>query len=81
MSQKGVVVLAVPLLILLVIGAVVFILISQGILKIPLQNVNLPILKQEPKVTLQTQYLNPFDKNAQYVNPFAGYKNPFDFLK
>ncbi len=29
----------------------------------------------------QTEYDNPFDKTAQYVNPFSSYKNPFDSLK
>lgn len=37
--------------------------------------------KKEASVSLQTQYKNPFDKSAQYVNPFAQYKNPFDALK
>jgi len=32
-------------------------------------------------VKLKTQYKNPFDKDTQYVNPFSGYKNPFDQLK
>lgn len=29
----------------------------------------------------KTAYNNPFDKSAQYVNPFSSYKNPFDSLK
>lgn len=37
--------------------------------------------KKGASVSLQTQYKNPFDKSAQYVNPFAQYKNPFDALK
>lgn len=81
MNQKGVIALAVPLLFLLIAAVLVFILISQGIVKIPLKNINLPGVKKEPTVSLQTQYQNPFDKNAQYVNPFSEYKNPFDNLK
>lgn len=79
-GEAGVVALAVPLLLLLIIGAVVLILISQGIIKtsgLP----KLPGVKKEPTVYLQNQYKNPFDKNAQYVNPFSQYKNPFDALK
>lgn len=51
-------------------------LIWQGKVKTPLTSPN----KQEPNVSLQTIYDNPFDKNAQYVNPFDTYKNPFDSL-
>lgn len=36
---------------------------------------------KEPTVTLKEEYQNPFDKEAQYVNPFSDYKNPFDSLK
>lgn len=72
MNQKGVVALAVPLLLLLAAAAVIFILLSSGVLK---------KTTKEATVQLQNQYQNPFDKNAQYVNPFSGYKNPFDSLK
>ncbi len=37
--------------------------------------------KKEPDVLMKTEYENPFAKNAQYVNPFSQYKNPFDRLK
>lgn len=33
---------------------------------------------QQPTVELKTEYNNPFDKSAQYVNPFSEYKNPLD---
>lgn len=36
---------------------------------------------QQSNVSLKKEYKNPFDKNAQYVNPFSQYKNPFDSLK
>ena len=80
MNQRGVVALAVLLLLLIAAAAVIFILLYSGILK----KTTLPTLpgqKKEPKVELQKQYQNPFDKNSQYVNPFSGYKNPFDALK
>ena len=35
----------------------------------------------DPTVALQTVVKNPFDKTSQYVNPFSGYKNPFDTAK
>lgn len=84
-SQRGIIQLVVPLL-LLVIGAVLlYLLVSQGVVKLP----QLPSLStlpklttsKEPTVALQKQYQNPFDKSAQYVNPFSEYKNPFDALK
>lgn len=37
--------------------------------------------KEEPVVTLKSDYVNPLDENAQYVNPFYEYKNPFDLLE
>lgn len=79
-SQKGVIALVVPLLLLLAAAAIIFILLSSGVLKkttLP----SLPGQKKEPTVQLQKQYQNPFDKNSQYVNPFSGFKNPFDALK
>lgn len=79
MNQKGVIALAAPLLLLIAIAAVLFILISLRIIKNPLKS--LPGARKEPTVSLQTQFINPFDKSAQYVNPFASYKNPFDALK
>lgn len=82
MNQKGVVHLAVPLLLLLAAAAVIFILISQGLIKIPSKIApSLPGQKKEPTVQLQKQYQNPFDKTSGYKNPFSGYKNPFDALK
>lgn len=63
-----------PVLILaLVLGAGLYFLITAGVISNP--------FTKKAKVQLQTQYQNPFDKNAQYVNPFATYKNPFDTLK
>lgn len=80
--ERGVVALTIPLLLLLAIAAVLFILISQGLIKIPSKALpTLPGQKKEPTVELQKQYQNPFDKSSQYLNPFSGYKNPFDALK
>lgn len=79
-AQSGVVTLAVPVLLLIIIAVILYILFSQGIIKAP-TTPSLPGLKKEPTVSLQNQYQNPFDKSAQYVNPFSEYKNPFDALK
>lgn len=46
-------------------------------LKKPLTSEN----KTASEIQLKTEYQNPFDKKTQYVNPFSGYKNPFDQLK
>lgn len=80
LNQAGVIHL-IPLLIVLVIVAVIGFLIYQGVIKTPLSNVIPGKQAQQPEVSLQTQYQNPFDKNTQYVNPFSSYKNPFDALK
>lgn len=79
-NQVGVIHL-IPLLIVLVIVAIVGLLLYQGVIKTPLNNVIPGNQSQQPEVSLQTQYQNPFDKSSQYVNPFSSYKNPFDSLK
>lgn len=79
-KQQGVIHLALPLFFLLAIAAVFFALIYFGILKNPFGN--LPFLSQkQPKVTLKSEYENPFKKETQYVNPFETYKNPFTVAK
>ncbi|MBI2196710.1 hypothetical protein HYU45_03850 [Candidatus Daviesbacteria bacterium] len=80
MNQKGAIALVAPIILLLIVGAVVFFLVSKGLIKSPLSSIKLPGLSKEPTVSLQTGYKNPFDKSAQYVNPFSGYKNPFDSI-
>lgn len=78
MNQKGVVALAVLVLLLLVV-AVSFFFVSRGIIPLPSKLTQaLPGKGKEPTVSLQTQYQNPFN---QYINPFSSYKNPFDSLK
>ncbi|MBI2040365.1 hypothetical protein HYT18_04800 [Candidatus Microgenomates bacterium] len=82
MNQKGVIHLALPLILLLFVAVLTFVvLIYFGIIKNPLKTLTVPGVKKEPTVSLQNQYQNPFDKSTQYVNPFASYKNPFDALK
>jgi len=78
-KQKGVIHLALPLLLLLIVGAVFVILLATGILKNPFKNI--PFLSKigpaGPKVEVKSEYKNPFKKETQYVNPFNSYKNPF----
>lgn len=80
MKQKGFIHLFLILIILLIlIGAAFFGLVSLNIIKNPFQN--LPFIGQignkSAQVEMKTEYENPFDKNTQYVNPFEEYKNPF----
>lgn len=79
--QAGVIALAIPFLLLVILAAVIFILISQGIIKLPSKLSSSLAGKKEPTIDLQTQYQNPFNKSSGYVNPFSEYKNPFDQLK
>ena len=67
------------LLIVLIIAAIVAaaVLVSKG--KVP--NLVSQLTSKEPTIALQTQYNNPFDDSAQYVNPFNSYKNPLNNLK
>lgn len=77
-NQKGIIHLALPLLLLLIAGAVLFVLINLGIIKNPLDN--LPFFNKNnnvPKISTKTEYKNPFKKETQYINPFETYKNPF----
>lgn len=74
-KQKGVIHLVLPLLLLLIAGAVVFVLFSTGLIKNPLKN--LPFFSKVAKVSTKSEYKNPFKKETQYVNPFETYKNPF----
>lgn len=78
-NEKGIVhlFLIIIILILIVVG---YFLINNGTIKNPLPNV-IKTSSTEPSIALQTKYENPFDKSAQYVNPFDSYKNPFDSLK
>lgn len=77
MNKKRVVILLVAFFVLvLVVGGA---LILFGVIKNPIGN--LPLLQKGPKVSIETEYQNPFDKETQYVNPFQGYKNPFVVAK
>lgn len=74
-NQKRITFLVLPLSLLLLLGGVLFLLDHFGLIKSPLRNI--PILQKEPKVSVKTEYKNPFDKKTQFVNPFDQYKNPF----
>lgn len=67
------------LLIITVLIALGYILISQGVIKIPSQlNPSNKQPTQSSSANLKNIYQNPFEKDTQYVNPFSEYKNPFD---
>ncbi|QQG43289.1 MAG: hypothetical protein HYW45_03740 [Candidatus Daviesbacteria bacterium] len=76
MPKKEAGVIAPIILLLLLVLVVIGFLAYRGLVKIP----GLP-QSSTASVDLQSQYQNPFDKSAQYVNPFSSYKNPFDSLK
>lgn len=75
MNQRGVL----HLLPLLLIAAVIIgaILVFTGKFKLP----SVPFLQKGPKVSVKSEYANPFKKETQYVNPFETYKNPFTIAK
>ncbi len=75
-TNKKKIFIVLPLFIL-VIGIVFVALVRFGIIKDPFPLANIPLLRQEPQVSIKTEYKNPFDKKTQYVNPFDTYKNPF----
>ena len=64
---------------LVIVVVSIFTLVYFRFIKSPLSN--LPLLKKEAKVSIKTEYKNPFDKKTQYVNPFETYKNPFVVAK
>lgn len=68
-------------LFLLFIGIVFVSLVRFGIIKDPFLLKNASFLSKEPKVSIKSEYKNPFDKETQYVNPFDTYKNPFKVAK
>lgn len=76
-NQKGVIHLAAPLLVVVIVSAVLFVvLILFGAIKNPFSKLSL-VGQKGPKVAVKSEYKNPFDKKTQYVNPFETYKNPF----
>lgn len=80
MRQKGIIhLIPLEVIFVLIVAGAVFYVVSQGIVKLPSSLTSLS--QKGPKVELQTQYQNPFEKSSQYVNPFSGYKNPFDQVK
>lgn len=77
-NKKRTIIIGLPLL-LLVVGALIFVLVYFKAINNPLQN--LPSSQTGPKVAIKKDYKNPFDKKTQYVNPFEQYKNPFVIAK
>lgn len=80
MHQKGAIALAVPILLIIAALIALYILFLQKVIPSSLSK-KTQKSSQEPTVTLKTSYSNPFDKNAQFINPFSEYTNPFDRLK
>lgn len=72
-NQKGVIHLLPLLLILVLIGVALYFIFKDklNLPKTPFQT------SSAPKITVKTEYKNPFKKENQYVNPFDEYKSPF----
>lgn len=77
-TKKGIVHILFPLffLTIFVLAAAIIYSVLKGKVEAP----KLPFQK-ESKVAVKEDYTNPFDKKAQYVNPFSQYKNPFENIK
>ena len=75
LTQKGNIVPVLLIVILVLAGVVGYLLYSKGLLKTPTAK---PTAKEE--VRLNEQYLNPFEKESSYTNPFDEYVNPFDVV-
>ena len=77
-KQKGVIHLVVPLLLLIIAVASLFVLSSLKVIKLPNFFNKMPLIgSKQPSVELKQTYQNPFKKETQYKNPFQEYKNPF----
>lgn len=71
-QQKGLAPIYLVLLIAAIIAALVYIVLSQGILKLPFRG-----KAEEPIFNIKTEYQNPF----RSTNQDEGYVNPFENLK
>lgn len=69
------------LILVFVVGIVVVVLVSMGVIKLPSSLSSLVTKKSGATVQVKTEYKNPFAKESQYVNPFDQYKSPFLTLK
>ena len=76
-KQKGIIHLALLLVLLPIVIAGFFALSYFGIIKLPSFLNKIPFTSPGSKVELTKEYQNPFKKETQYVNPFQEYKNPF----
>ena len=79
-KQKRKIVIGLPLAFLFI-GLIYVGLVRFGIIKDPFPLPTIPFFQKEPKVSIKSDYKNPFDKKTQYVNPFETYKNPFVVAK
>lgn len=77
-KQRGI---AHIILLLLVLAAAVALLIYFVLPKLGLNLPSVPGTSQASKVSIKSEYKNPFDKKTQYVNPFDQYKSPLVNLK
>ena len=72
-KQSGIAHILLIVIIVAVLAVAGYFLLNKFGFKLP----SIPGIQQGPKVSLKTEYANPFDKETQYINPFETYKNPF----
>ena len=72
-KQRGIAHILLIIIILAALAALGYFLLTKFGFKLP----SIPGIQQGPKVSLKSEYKNPFNKSTQYVNPFDQYKNPF----
>ena len=72
-NQRGIAHILLIIVILVALAVSGYFLLTKFGFKLP----SIPGIQQGPKVSLKTEYKNPFNKETQYVNPFETYKNPF----
>lgn len=72
-KQRGIAHILLIIIVVAVLAVAGYFLLTKLGFKLP----SIPGIQQGPKVSLKTEYANPFDKDTQYVNPFETYKNPF----
>ena len=81
-TQKGIVHLVVPIVIIILLAVTAFVLFRVGVIKTKKEGSLTYTTSTGEKGTIEmkSEYENPFDEKASYSNPFEDKKNPFDYL-
>lgn len=79
-NQKGFVHILVPLIIIVLLGAIGLTIFTKINNKDEKTNPSSRKIETVKQIEPQTTYENPFDSQTAYQNPFEEIKNPFDSL-